>query len=222
MAVVARVLCCALCVGVLACGSDVIQHEVIRTTDPTATGGFVSVGEVASMSGAEVDGGTMAGVGNFPEPALTRCGELGEDVYEIDDLRSAWSVVAIGGTEDTDGEVEAGTIRLRLSDGGMDDCQDPLDVGTWGFAMTIAPDEATIGIHDFASLFAPDLELVQFGEAAAEPIAGTLRLVRVTQDCVVGVLSSVTIGGSPVPEISGGFAAEVCTRDCLTTPSHGC
>jgi hypothetical protein len=221
MAVIARVLCCALCVGVLSCGSDVIQHGVL-TTDPSGTEGFVSFGE-ASMSGApEVDGGTMSSLGNFPEPALTRCGELGADVYEIDELRSAWSVVAIGGTEDTDGEVEAGTIRLRLSDGGMGDCRDALDLGAWGFAMTLAPDEATVGIHDFAGLFAPELELVEHGETTAEPIAGTLRLVRVTQDCVVGVLSSVTKGGAPMHELSGGFAAEVCTHDCLPTAAHGC
>jgi hypothetical protein len=222
MAVAARILCCALCVGVLGCGSDVIQHEVHRTTDPTATGGLVSLGEVGGFTSAEVDGGTMSSLGNFPEPALTRCGELGDDVYEIGDLRSAWSVVAIGGTQGIDGEVEAGTIRLRLSDGGMGDCQDGLDVGTWGFAMTLAPGETTIGIHDFASLFAPELELVQDGETRTQPIAGTIRLVRVTQDCVVGVLSSVTKGGTPVPELSGGFAAEVCARDCLPTATHGC
>ncbi|HWB81503.1 MAG TPA: hypothetical protein VG755_41360 [Nannocystaceae bacterium] len=216
----ARVLCCALCVGLLGCGSDIIEHGALDPSDSTVTSGLESLASMTSFG--EVDGGTMSGAGNYPEPALTRCGELGDDIYDIGELRSAWSVVAIGGTEDTDGEVEAGTIRLRLSDGAMGDCQDPLDLATWGFALTLAPDETSIGIHDFADLFAPDLELVQDGERRTQPISGTLRLVRVTQDCVVGVLSSVVQGSTPMPQLSGGFAAEVCTRDCLPTASQGC
>lgn len=210
----ARILCCALCVGVLGCGSDIIQHGDLDPSGAIPTDGFVSFGEV--------DGGTMSGAGNFPEPALTRCGELGDDIYEIGELRSAWSVVAIGGTEDTDGEVQAGTIRLRLSDGGMGDCQDGLELGTWGFALTLAPDETTLGVHDFADLHAPDPELVEDGHTRTQPIDGTLRLVRVTQDCIVGVLSNVTRGGTPMQQLSGGFAAEVCTRECLPTASHDC
>jgi hypothetical protein len=146
----------------------------------------------------------------------------GDGNVPIDGLRSAWGVVAVGGTEDDEGEVEPGTIRLRLGDEVLADCQDALEVGDWGVAITLTPSEAVTGVHDLASLLAPDPEHLHGGATSTLPMSGTLELLRVTQDCIVGTLDDVAIAEVPVPELSGAFAAELCSRTCLPTATRGC
>src|SRR5690606_18312625 len=74
----------------------------------------------------DLDGGSsmqeiVDRAGNFPEPAVTVCGQLPQDVAPISGLAAAWAVESMFETWDSPGPYAG--IRLRFSDWGFE-CAD--------------------------------------------------------------------------------------------------
>jgi hypothetical protein len=234
-----RSVACAFAVLVLGCESHVIEHG-----PSAAVGSDTFASDVDGSTGAATVTSGFFGDSNFPEPALTNCGSLGEGVLPIDGLRSAWGVVAVSGSGDTDDAVEAGTVRVRLTEQRLldcqaelvpQDCEDPgssssgfglgLDCG-WAFSFTLTPAEAVAGQLQLDALTDPDFEVIA-GEhgATLNGIAGELEIYRVLPECIVGELTNVELDlGSAIEtqSLDGAFAAELCQHTCLPTAEASC
>jgi hypothetical protein len=215
----------------LGCAPDRIDHgspsDVAGSTDPSAS---ASGATVTTASSTEPFGDS-----NFPEPALTQCGGLGNMSLPIDRLNSAWGVEAVAG-----GGHEPGSIRVRLSEQALFDCQEPFggscDEGSssggffgscgWGFAFTLSPAEAKLSQVLLEDLSDPQFQLdTEHGGVEVLGAVGDLELYRVTQECIVGDLSNVTLDLEPVVDIQsldGGFVAQLCGRTCLPTAEVPC
>ena len=83
----------ALLVAALASGC---AQETIHHGDPDLNSeGFASISVGGEASGP-FDGGPNID-GNYPDPAVTRCGDVLGDLPAIDGLASAWALVAVPG-----------------------------------------------------------------------------------------------------------------------------
>lgn len=217
------------------CPEEVIAHP---TSDEDNGSIFSSVGVVG---GAEdfpsIDG-------NYPEPAVTRCGPVRGGADPIEGLASAWAVVALPGATANGEPLSTGSMRLRISEYAMDNCGKPLVPYGWGgsgsgsssgsvgstgfgasdqrgFELTLAPGEQTLGVHEVARLGDPGI--ATFGDGAAEETAaeGSIELLHVDDDCVIGIVRNFAAdyGG---PFMNGGFVAQTCQRQCISTHGDSC
>jgi len=209
------------------CGVDNVEHGQPDPFSDSASEGFVVDGSDGGDDG-------FAGNRNFPEPAQARCGTLPGDVAAIDDLASAWAVLALPGARDPLGaDVETGSVRLRLGDRGLSSCDGTFEADDsaclspsangcgWGISLTLAPHELAAGTYDLMTLSAPKYAVAVSGPNATGTRAGTLVLHRMTADCVVGELQDIQAEvGEPLQ--NGGFIAEICERQCIPDEDEGC
>ncbi|MEM6992902.1 MAG: hypothetical protein AAF721_20470 [Myxococcota bacterium] len=221
MRVLQSLLGCALVANLGGCLDDIIEHA--------------GVDESNLFDLVSADGGVE---GNFPEPAVSRCGELPNGVEAIPDLVSAYGVAALPGAQFADGHaVDPGSVRLRLADHPMFDCAEPFladnavceggglegdDCG-WGVGLTLAPGELLAGTYAIETLQEPDYSVAVFDRPADRDAkrSGTLILHRVTPDCVVGELLDVQLAAGE-PAHTGGFIAELCQRQCIPSSNEAC
>jgi len=217
------VLCLTLVGG---CVSKEISHsELSGDVDTFAS---ATAGEVGGF-GSSGDFGFPQG--NYPDPAVTRCGDVLGDLPAINSLASAWAVVAVPNATAGDEPVEAGAVLLRLSQDALVDCgSDPQSqdffFGTStgdgalegrGMELMLAPQDVTLGVHQPASL-------TLYGDGATSEFdteAATVELLRVDDDCVVGIVRGVESEGG-TKFLEGGFVAETCQRQCIPTPGFSC
>lgn len=254
------------------CGTKSFNH-----VDPAGSDTFFGEGSFGSS-------GEDPHEGNFPEPAVTRCGDLPPGIAPVDEMLSAWAVVAVPDAT-IDGEpVAAGTVQLRISQEGLSQCGaatssneegeisgsgssssgDPpsgdtsgsssgstsgsssgdtsgdssggTSDGTTGSAvpdpgfeqtgdrtleLMMGPHEMALGTHAVADLVAPGVKLTgswstnDFGDQAS------VELLRVDDDCVVGVLHGFRSSHN-TPFLEGGFVAQTCQRQCIPTRNNPC
>ena len=225
--VVNRVLTCALALG---CGTQVIDHDATPGAPPLLEPTATTTAPATSGASFGTDGfgssTTGFGLGNYPDPAVSLCGALPPGVPEATGLTSAFAVRALAGaTDEADNEVEAGTVRVRLSSQALFDCGEAFDLdygcGTdpscpWGVALSLGTDEQLAGVYSISDLAAPHYEVAVPGPGdAVEDAEGTIELFRVTPDCIVGELRDV-------PGRNGGFVAVVCQSQCVPMPGEGC
>ena len=200
-----------------------------RTHSALALVGLLGCGEPVVVEHGQI--GEIDDPGNFPEPAISRCGELPEGVEPVPGLTAAWAVLALPGATDTDGEaVPTGGVRLRLADHAIEDCAgaffDPFECDglrcKWGLSIAINEAPVVSSFVDLARLPEADFEVAVIdglGPAIVPGRGGTLVLHRVTSDCVVGELRDVeTTDGIPR---DGGFVAELCQRQCIPSQLDG-
>jgi hypothetical protein len=177
----------------------------------------------------------ITGVSNFPEPATTQCGPLDGSTLPIYGLRSAWGILALPGAVDDNGEVPPGTLRLRLGEQLLQDCQSEFidasctvetsadssafidgsggDGCGWAFSFTLRPHQVREGQHKLETLTDPNFEL-----AIENTVTGDLELTFITDECIAGELSGVETDELAQPILAGGFVAQVCERSCLPGP----
>ncbi len=224
-------------VAVLAsCTAETFRHGAGET-------GFVGFSSATDSFGTSGDGGASNVDGNYPEPAVTRCGDVLGDRPPIDGLSSAWAVIAVPDATRGGTPVETGSMLLRISEGVVRDCGDGPDAdgfagsssGFGGFSGTddgplvtarglelmLTPAELGPGVHMVSELDAPGV--VVYGDGAStEPSAGaSIELLRVDDDCVIGVVRDFeTETGEPFME--GGFVAQTCQRQCIPSNAHSC
>jgi hypothetical protein len=240
----------ALAVAGPACATDAIEHGPERTpiTAVTMTTGAETASAGASFSSS--DG--FFGDTNFPEPAITACGGLENMDLPIGGMISAWGVVALAGADDGFGDVEAGSVRVRLGAQPLFDCREAIamnqcgggdssSTGTsgstsggggsgsggecgWGLAFTLSPAEAVAGTLKLDELERPKFELVTgAGPISVDEATGELQLIRVTPDCIAGDFDNVAFdGGADHPDFEGGFVAQLCPSMCVPYQSHKC
>lgn len=198
-----------------------------------------------------VVGGSTGGFGfggNYPEPAVTRCGEVLGDLHPIEGLASAWAIAAVPGATANGESIEAGSVLLRISEDAIVGCGDSPqwefsgssgsgatttgdigttsfreDVGTGprGFELLLAPGELELGVHEVAALADP--QTVAYGQGAVSGSSGeaSIELLRVDDGCVIGIARGfVTDNGQPF--MNGGFVAETCQRQCIPTRDNPC
>lgn len=230
-------LALALCAG---CGATTFEHG---EPSPLGSVGGDSFGVVVSSTPS--DGGFPGGQGNYPDPAVTRCGGVADQAAPIEGLSSAWAVVAIPGATADGLPVANGSIRLRISEHALLECGDPLVPYVWsggsgssgttgtsggrvleesdmrGLELTFAPDELDIGVHQIATLNAAGFVALGAGVVRETAAGGHVELLRVDDDCVVGVVRGlVTEDG--LPFMGGGFVAQTCQRQCHTVDGRPC
>lgn len=225
----------ASCWSAAGCGEQTIRHQLVPMAGTDGFGAFS--GGVTTFAGSS--GGFGGGqFGNYPEPALTRCGALPDGVVAMDDLFSAWAVLALPGATDVDDqEVEPGLLRLRLSALGITDCagtpdmvecsgSDPEDSACgWDVEISLPPSESEPGTIDLANETDADYN-VRGGQRDATRLdtsRGSLVIHSVTPDCVIGEFVDVdtTANDSGLP-LNGGFVAEICQRQCIPSQGRGC
>lgn len=234
---------CVLTAGSLACAPASFDHgdgsgppatESSRASD-SGTGFLATDGEGTL---AEVSGG-LDPPGNFPEPAVSRCGDVLGDAEAIGGLAAGWAVVALPGAMGTHGEsVPQGAVRLRLSQHGMLDCGDsltpllghgsgsdgdrpPFTEGPRGLEFTLSPTELALGVRTLSSLSQPEVFVQGSGAAGVDVAAGTLELLRADAECIVGVISGLQ-GDLGTTFLEGGFVAQTCQRQCIPTQGDAC
>lgn len=182
MVVEVKARVCRLAVGAgLVSGSACVTDSIEHGSDSSAT---MTTGASDSTFGATSPSTTEAFFGdtNFPEPAITHCGGLENMALPIDDMISAWGVVALPGAVDGSGPVAPGSVRIRLGEQPIFECRQSLDpeacggstsdtgtsgstgggsgsgggsfngCGGWGLAFTLTETEATPGEHELALL----------------------------------------------------------------------
>ncbi|MBL4685129.1 MAG: hypothetical protein JKY37_11110, partial [Nannocystaceae bacterium] len=171
-------------------------------------------------------------------PASTRCGGLPDGVVAMDDLFSAWAVLALPGATDVDDqEVEPGLLRLRLSAQGITDCAGTPDTTQcsesspddfpcgWDVEISLPPSESEPGTIDLADETDTDYNVRggQRDPTRLDTSRGSLVIHRVTADCVIGEFVDVDMlandSGRP---LNGGFVAEICQRQCIPSQGRGC
>lgn len=229
------VLCAALC----GCGTESFEHnEVDGQTIPTnASISSDSFFEASTGIAGSGSGGNQFD-GNFPEPAVTRCGELPDGVQPITGLAAGWGVVALPNASADGRPVPSGSVRLRISQFEMNQCSDTLTVwfgapggsggdltpyneGPRGVEFTLAPDELTVGIHQIGALADPDFAAVGSSSERVEAVDGTVEFLRVEDDCIVGVLRGLE-GTLETPFLEGGFVVQTCQQQCIPTGGFRC
>jgi hypothetical protein len=209
-AVLAAVLPCGLCAG---CSEpDVLHHPGLG-------------------AGLEVDTeGQVAATGNYPDDAVTACGELPAGVEPIEGLASAWVTDASGGN-----------LRLVLSDRALDCGDDIFSISSgcatgWAQALTLTAVAFTPGKHELAAYpdVCTEVAMVEGGPdgcAGGEVggggvggevgggdvgggglggVPGELEIYRMDDTCVVGRLDLEGFSALPGP---GGFVAQRCAGD---------
>lgn len=180
------------------------------------------------------------GLGNFPEPAQSSCGTLPDGLEPIPGLASAW--VAEGsfmGTNEQGEHVAQHGLRLRLSDGGVA-CDEAFNAGwdpcttAWGWGMTL-PDgmqtPGTYALSDWGGIYLEQVfQVVDAtcgdggeggGDGGPEPsdMPGEIEILHIDDECVIGRIHDVQLGGTQQPSLSGGFVAMRCATECI--PQYG-
>lgn len=193
-----------------------------------------SVGGVVSGFGGTGDDGFSEG--NFPEPAVTRCGDILGDLPAITNLTSAWAVIAVPNATSGDEPVPAGSVLLRLSEEPILDCGsapepdffststgDPLNPGLGAsgersLELLLAPEDAALGVHPLSTA-----RVSLYGEGATTEFGteATVELFRVDGNCIVGLVRGVQ-SDEGAPFMEGGFVAETCQRQCIPGPGVSC
>ena len=178
--------------------------------------------------------------GNFPEPAVTVCGQLPAGVSPIDGLVAAWAVESTFETWNSPGPYPG--IRLRFSDWGFECADEFPEDGcetTWSYAVTLPADLAP-GVYELSKLAGvayeahltytlPDYEECLKeggGDGGYEPHTGwggEIEIFAVTPDCIMGEVRGVDDGRVPaVFDANGGFVAQRCQASCVPTLGYPC
>lgn len=197
---------------------------------------------------ATISGGTGVGAndddlprGNYPEPAITRCGDLGDEP-SIAGLSSAWAVVAVPDAT-LDGEAVApNSVFLRISQDAIDDCGDApgppaggTGTGVFGSSsgdgdevtegrtleLLLSPAESAVGVHPIDPLAHEDVTLYGDGATDAFGTGARVELLHVDDDCVVGILHGFEADDG-APFMQGGFVAQTCQRQCIPANGNSC
>jgi hypothetical protein len=204
-----------------ACVTDSIEHGSDSSATMTTGASDSTFGPTTSPSSTD----PFVGDTNFPEPAITHCGGLENMALPIDDLISAWGVVALPGAVDGSGPVAPGSVRIRLGQQPIFECRQSIepdacggstsDTGTsgstggggssgggssngcgWGLAFTLTETEVTPGEHDLALLEQPKFEVANGeGTLDVEEVEGFLDIFRVTPDCIIGRIDGAAFNG---------------------------
>jgi hypothetical protein len=191
------------------------------------------------------DGASMGEIvergGNFPEPAVTVCGQLPQGVVPISDLAAAWAVQSTFETWDSPGPYPG--IRMRFSDWGFECADDfPSAEGlcetTWAYALTLPADLApgiytldeTPGLAYEVKFTVSNQDECIGGEAGGDGgypphqgWGGEIEIFAVTPDCIMGEIRGMDIGNSePNLDPNGGFVAQRCQSTCVPTLGYPC
>jgi len=211
------------------CQSQSFDHgdTALDSATTDAFGSFGGVVGEAPTTGAEFEG-------NFPEPAVTRCGDVLGDLPAIDGLASAWAVIAVPGATANGDPVEAGSVLLRVSEQAIGSCAASpqsdffgstgfeTDMGGGrGLELVLAPEELTLGVHDVATLAAPQVFVYGEGGGIDSGAEGSIELLHVDDGCVIGVVHGFATDTNE-PFMSGGFVAQTCQLQCLPTQNNPC
>ena len=203
-----------------------------------------------TSAGGEVgDSGSPNADGNYPDPAVSRCGDVLGNLPPIHGLASAWAVVAVPGATMDEEPVVAGSVLLRISGEAISDCgAAPNRVNTFGtgssgtgtggssgtsfggsfweertrgFEVMLGPDELSLGVHEVATLTAPRVTVFGEGATSDSGAEANIELLHVDDDCIIGVARGfVTNTGTPI--LYGGFVAETCQRQCIPAKGKPC
>lgn len=189
------------------------------------------------------------GVGNYPHPATTRCGDVLGELPAIEQLESAWAVISVPGAT-ADGEpFPTGSVVLRLSETPMHECGaapgdgGPFDFGgstgssgssgdasgtgaslpqgPRGLELTLNADEFGKGTHTVTTLDNPRVWAYGTGATLEVPPTASIELQRVDDDCVIGTIRGFEATDG-TPFMHGGFVAQTCQRQCIPTPNNPC
>ena len=118
----------------LGCQPRTIDHGDRPFDEVAAT---VSGGIVPGTGGGDTGEPFDDALGNYPEPAVTACGDVLGDLPAIDGLTSAWAVIAVPGAFMGSESLETGSVLLRISDDVIRECgeapADEDDFMTTGF-----------------------------------------------------------------------------------------
>lgn len=192
----------------------------------------------------DLDGGSsmqeiVDRAGNFPEPAVTVCGQLPQDVAPISGLAAAWAVESMFETWDSPGPYAG--IRLRFSDWGFECADDfPSAEGvcetTWSYALTLPPDLApgiyeldeTAGLSNEVQVTISEQEGCLGGEVGGDGgypphqgWGGEIEIFAMTPDCIMGEVRGMDTG-DPNLDPNGGFVAQRCQSTCVPILGHPC
>lgn len=214
--------------------------------DPQAAS--TSAATFTSAGGEVGDGGSPNLDGNYPDPAVSRCGDVLGNLPPIHGLASAWAVVAVPGATMDEEPVVAGSVLLRISGEAISECgAAPNAVNTFGtssggtgtssggssfggtsweestrgFEVMLGPDELALGVHEVATLTDPRVTV--FGEGATDESAAeaNIELLHVDDDCIIGVARGFATN-SDTPMLYGGFVAQTCQRQCIPAKGKPC
>ncbi len=234
----------AAILGVLSggCQSKSFDHGDAPLSSGTSDT-FGSFGGVAGGSS-----GSFGFRGNYPQPAITRCGEVLGDLHPIEGLASAWAITAVPGATANGESIEAGSVLLRISEDAIGDCGDapqwefsessgsgatttgaagttsfPEDVGTGprGFELLLSPEEFELGVHEVAALTSPRTFVYGQGAVGGSSAGASIELLRVDDECVIGIARGF-VSDNDQPFMNGGFVAETCQRQCIPTRDNPC
>ena len=225
------------------CQSRSFEHgDPPNDSGTSATfGSFSEVGgEVGGSSGAFGSGG------NYPEPAVTRCGAVLGDMPPIEGLAAAWAVAAVPGATANGEAIETGSVLLRISEHPIDDCggspqlefsgstgsstagdngttsfDEDVGTGPRGFELLLAPGELALGVLEVAALEGARTLVYGHGAVSGSGAGASIEFLRVDDDCVIGIARGF-VTDTDQPFMNGGFVAETCQLQCIPTPSDPC
>ncbi len=232
------------------CPSKSFEHGGQSAPSDSVGFGSITAGPTATVtdSGGIGDESSPNRDGNYPDPAVTRCGDVAGDMSPINGLTSAWAVVAVPGATMDGTAVEAGSVLLRISTEVIRECGDapePLDffggsgtgTGTGsdttggaspgielsdrGLELMLAPDELTLGPHAVADLAEPRVTLLGRGATSDFGAEASIEFVRVDDDCMIGFVHGFE-SDTGLPFMEGGFVAQTCQRQCLPSGGNSC
>ncbi|MBV1859265.1 MAG: hypothetical protein KUG77_12695 [Nannocystaceae bacterium] len=188
--------------------------------------------------GAVVGGvtGEFSSGGNYPEPAVTRCGEVPGDTLPIEGLASAWGIVAVPGATANQDPIAAGSVLLRISEQAIRFCGDapepislggsgsstgPTGTGARGVELLLGPEELTLGVHEITALEDPRVVVYGDGAVSASAAEGRIELLHVDDDCIIGVVRDF-VSDTGEPFMPGGFVAQTCQQQCIPSKGNAC
>lgn len=211
---------------------DVIDHD-----GPVAADGEGGRAEAEDDEGGDDE---LRG-GNFPEPAIPVCGDLPDGLAPVVNLATAWVV-----SGDRAGTYEPGvqpltTPRLRIGSVGFEADE---NVATWaddtcgpdGWMIAFdLPDPLVPGLLQIEELDGSYFEIYEgsgdgcggggavLGDAEGSPLTGQLRILAVTDDCVMGEFIDArnTFFATYAPG-DGGFVAQRETLPCVPLDGVDC
>ena len=216
---------------------DVIDHE-----GPAGADGEAGRAE-APHEGEDEGGDDELRGGNFPEPAIPVCGDLPEGIEPVTNLASAWVVSGDrAGTYEpadlppTTPRIRIGSIGIEADEQANNGSQLESECGPIGWFIAFdLPDPLVPGLLELGDLEGSYFE-VYSGEAdgcgaggatimadASPPISGQLRILAVTDDCVMGEFIDAhnTFFATYAPG-TGGFVAQREALPCVPIDGVEC
>lgn len=238
-----RCLYCALAIAmasVAGCQTKSFEHGGDLLNGSSGGQSFSGVGGDAVSGGDEFPNFD----GNYPEPAVSRCGDVLGGLPPLPGLASAWAIVAVPGATMNGEPVEAGSVMLRISERVITECGDAPNpnhsfgstgfggestfagglssaTGDRGFEMMLGPDELALGIHDVATLTGPRVGVFGEGSTSESGAGANIELLRVDDDCVIGIARGF-LSDTGEPFMYGGFVAQTCQRQCIASEGSPC